>query len=150
AKVWRPAAQIPGAARGGGNPAADEPRLVAAALGGRRRQAGDQAELSVHGGRSPRGGRFHPPYAQDRGAARARAVHAGRVSSGSFVGDDDAALIKAAGDIDTTIFHPVGTAKMGRASDPMAVVDERLRVIGLERLRVVDASVMPTITSRNT
>jgi choline dehydrogenase len=69
---------------------------------------------------------------------------------GSSVGDDEAALIKAAGDIGTTIFHPVGTAKMGRASDPMAVVDERLRVIGLERLRVVDASVMPTITSGNT
>jgi choline dehydrogenase-like flavoprotein len=69
---------------------------------------------------------------------------------GPSVGDDDAALIKAAGDIGTTIFHPVGTAKMGLASDPMAVVDERLRVIGLERLRVVDASVMPTITSGNT
>jgi choline dehydrogenase-like flavoprotein len=69
---------------------------------------------------------------------------------GSSVGNDDATLIKAAGDIGTTIFHPVGTAKMGRASDPMAVVDERLRVIGLERLRVVDASVMPTITSGNT
>jgi choline dehydrogenase-like flavoprotein len=69
---------------------------------------------------------------------------------GGCVGDDEAALIKAAGDIGTTIFHPVGTAKMGRASDPMAVVDERLRVIGLERLRVVDASVMPTITSGNT
>jgi choline dehydrogenase-like flavoprotein len=64
--------------------------------------------------------------------------------------DDDAALAKAAGDIGTTIFHPVGTAKMGRASDAMAVVDERLRLIGLERLRVVDASVMPTITSGNT
>jgi choline dehydrogenase len=69
---------------------------------------------------------------------------------GPAVGDDDAALGKAAGDIGTTIFHPVGTAKMGRASDAMAVVDERLRVIGLERLRVVDASVMPTITSGNT
>jgi choline dehydrogenase-like flavoprotein len=69
---------------------------------------------------------------------------------GPSVGDDDAALGKAAGDIGTTIFHPVGTAKMGRASDAMAVVDERLRVIGLERLRVVDASVMPTITSGNT
>jgi choline dehydrogenase len=69
---------------------------------------------------------------------------------GTSVGNDDAALIKAAGDIGTTIFHPVGTAKMGRASDPMAVVDERLRVMGLERLRVVDASVMPTITSGNT
>jgi choline dehydrogenase len=69
---------------------------------------------------------------------------------GPAVADDDAALIKAAGDIGTTIFHPVGTAKMGRASDPTAVVDERLRLIGLERLRVVDASIMPTITSGNT
>lgn len=64
--------------------------------------------------------------------------------------EDEEALVRAAGDIGTTIFHPVGTAKMGLASDPTAVVDERLRVIGLERLRVVDASVMPTITSGNT
>jgi len=64
--------------------------------------------------------------------------------------DDEASLIKAAGAIGTTIFHPVGTAKMGRDTDPSAVVDERLRVIGLERLRVIDASVMPTITSGNT
>ena len=69
---------------------------------------------------------------------------------GNAVGDDEASLIKAAGDIGTTIFHPVGTAKMGRATDPLAVVDERLRVLGVERLRVVDASVMPTITSGNT
>ena len=64
--------------------------------------------------------------------------------------DDEAALIKAAGDIGTTIFHPVGTAKMGLASDPMMVVDDRLRVAGIERLRVIDASVMPAITSGNT
>lgn len=64
--------------------------------------------------------------------------------------DDDAALAKAAGDIGTTIFHPVGTAKMGRKDDVMAVVDERLRLIGLENVRVIDASVMPTITSGNT
>jgi len=69
---------------------------------------------------------------------------------GPTVGDDDASLAKAAGDIGTTIFHPVGTAKMGTASDPMAVVDERLRFFGLGRLRVADASVMPTITSGNT
>jgi choline dehydrogenase-like flavoprotein len=69
---------------------------------------------------------------------------------GPTVGDDDASLVKAAGDIGTTIFHPVGTAKMGRDSDPLAVVDERLRVLGLEGLRVIDASVMPTITSGNT
>ncbi|HTS40707.1 MAG TPA: GMC family oxidoreductase N-terminal domain-containing protein [Xanthobacteraceae bacterium] len=69
---------------------------------------------------------------------------------GAKTGDDDASLLKAAGDIGTTIFHPVGTAKMGRASDPLAVVDERLRIIGLDRIRVVDASVMPSITSGNT
>ena len=69
---------------------------------------------------------------------------------GPEVGDDDPALIKAAGDIGTTIFHPVGTAKMGRPTDPFAVVDERLRLIGVERLRVIDASVMPTISSGNT
>jgi choline dehydrogenase len=64
--------------------------------------------------------------------------------------DDEQALMQAAGDIGTTIFHPVGTAKMGLASDPLMVVDERLRVAGVERLRVADASVMPTITSGNT
>jgi len=64
--------------------------------------------------------------------------------------DDDAALAKAAGDIGTTIFHPVGTAKMGLPSDPSAVTDARLRVLGIEGLRVIDASVMPTITSGNT
>lgn len=69
---------------------------------------------------------------------------------GPSVGDDDASLAKAAGDIGTTIFHPVGTAKMGTSSDPLAVVDERLRLHGLKGLRVVDASVMPTITSGNT
>ncbi|HYW63602.1 MAG TPA: GMC family oxidoreductase N-terminal domain-containing protein [Bradyrhizobium sp.] len=69
---------------------------------------------------------------------------------GPAVGDDDASLAKAAGDIGTTIFHPVGTAKMGTATDPLAVVDERLRFYGIAGLRVVDASVMPTITSGNT
>jgi choline dehydrogenase len=62
----------------------------------------------------------------------------------------DEELASAAGDVGTTIFHPVGTCKMGVASDRSAVVDARLRIIGLERLRVVDASIMPTITSGNT
>jgi len=62
----------------------------------------------------------------------------------------DEELAKLAGDIGTTIFHPVGTAKMGPAADPMAVVDARLRVHGIRGLRVADASVMPTITSGNT
>jgi choline dehydrogenase-like flavoprotein len=69
---------------------------------------------------------------------------------GPDVGDDQVALVQAAGDIGTTIFHPVGTAKMGLPSDSMAVTDERLRCIGLQGLRIVDASVMPTITSGNT
>ncbi len=62
----------------------------------------------------------------------------------------DEELIKGAGDIGTTIFHPVGTCKMGRAEDPMAVLDSQLRVRGIHHLRVVDASAMPTITSGNT
>jgi choline dehydrogenase len=62
----------------------------------------------------------------------------------------DAELAVAAGKVGTTIFHPVGTCRMGTDNDPAAVVDSRLRVIGVTGLRVVDASVMPTITSGNT
>jgi choline dehydrogenase-like flavoprotein len=72
------------------------------------------------------------------------------VLPGLTVGDDTASLSVAAGNIGTTIFHPVGTAKMGLASDPAAVVDMRLRVYGIDHLRVIDASIMPTITSGNT
>jgi choline dehydrogenase len=69
---------------------------------------------------------------------------------GPSVGDDTASLAVAAGNIGTTIFHPVGTAKMGPASDLESVADSRLRVHGIEHLRVIDASIMPTITSGNT
>ena len=62
----------------------------------------------------------------------------------------DEELARLAGDIGTTIFHPVGTCKMGPATDPAAVVDTRLRVHGVPGLRIADASVMPTITSGNT
>ena len=62
--------------------------------------------------------------------------------------DED--LLRAAGDLGTTIFHPVGTAKMGVDDDPMAVVNERLQVRGIAGLRIADASVMPRITSGNT
>ena len=64
--------------------------------------------------------------------------------------DSDAELVKAAGDIGTTIFHPVGTAKMGRADDPTAVVDASLKLRGVGGIRIADASVMPRITSGNT
>ena len=66
----------------------------------------------------------------------------------SVISDED--LARAAGDIGTTIFHPVGTCKMGPAADPMAVVDERLRCHRVPGLRIADGSVMPTITSGNT
>ena len=62
--------------------------------------------------------------------------------------DED--LARLAGDIATTIFHPVGTTKMGADNDPLAVVDSHLRVRGIRGLRVVDAGVMPLITSGNT
>jgi choline dehydrogenase-like flavoprotein len=62
--------------------------------------------------------------------------------------ESDAELARAAGDIATTIFHPVGTARMG--ADEASVVDPELRVRGVSGLRVIDASIMPTITSGNT
>ena len=62
----------------------------------------------------------------------------------------DEELAKLAGDIASTIFHPVGTTRMGREDDPMAVVNSHLQVRGVRGLRVVDAGVMPNITSGNT
>jgi len=64
--------------------------------------------------------------------------------------ESDEDLARLAGDIATTIFHPVGTTKMGSDSDPMAVLDSRFKVRGVDGLRVVDAGAMPTITSGNT
>jgi choline dehydrogenase len=66
----------------------------------------------------------------------------------AFQSDEE--LVKAAGDIGTTIFHPVGTCKMGQEGDSRAVLDSQLRVRGIQHLRVADASAMPTITSGNT
>jgi choline dehydrogenase len=65
-----------------------------------------------------------------------------------YQGDEE--LARLAGDIATTIFHPVGTTKMGRADDPMAVLDSRMRVRGIAGLRVADGGALPTITSGNT
>jgi choline dehydrogenase-like flavoprotein len=75
--------------------------------------------------------------------------HAEELRPGPAAQSDDE-LLAAARLLGTTIFHPVGTAKMGAASDPMAVVDARLRVHGVAGLRIADASVMPRITSGNT
>ncbi len=86
-------------------------------------------------------------------AAHRRAAGAGATTSRKSTGpvrncESDKDLARLAGDIGTTIFHPVGTCKMG--ADAGAVVDARLRVHGVEGLRVIDASIMPTITSGNT
>jgi choline dehydrogenase len=88
--------------------------------------------------------RFDPSPARSRqtrrlAAARSLARYAPQElkPGANFQSDDE--LVRAAGEIGTTIFHPVGTAKMGLAQDPFAVVDELLRVHGLMGLRVVDA-----------
>jgi choline dehydrogenase len=83
-------------------------------------------------------------------AAPALAPYAPDEFRPGIAAQSEAELARAAGDIGTTIFHPVGTAKMGAAEDPSAVVDARLRVFGLQGLRIADASVMPRITSGNT
>jgi choline dehydrogenase len=98
-----------------------------------RQVAADSLRVTRHIAAQPALARFKP-----------REVRPGA----EFVSDHD--LSRLAGDIGTTIFHPVGTAKMGPASDPSAVVDARLRVHGIGGLHVADASVMPTITSGNT
>ena len=151
-QVRRPAAHLSGLHHQRVQSAAGEPRLRAAALGRSGRQADDPPNYLDR----RRGPAASPPT---RSASRARSWRSRRCRHSSrsrrcrarqVRSDDEAALAKAAGDIGTTIFHPVGTAKMGLPSDPNAVVDARLRVLGIEGLRVIDASVMPTITSGNT
>ena len=83
-------------------------------------------------------------------AGKALAVYAPEEFRPGLQAQSEEELQRAAGDIGTTIFHPVGTAKMGPGADPHAVVNAELCVHGLEGLRVIDASVMPTITSGNT
>ncbi len=78
-----------------------------------------------------------------------RAFKPHEVSPGAEIASDDE-LVEAAGRIATTIFHPVGTARMGRPDDPRAVVDPSLRVQGIDNLLIADASVMPRIVSGNT
>ena len=81
------------------------------------------------------------------GAQALQAYDPQEILPGPDVGSKEE-ILGAVGDIATTIFHPVGTCKMG--SDPLAVVDSALRVHGLRKLRIVDASIMPKIVSGNT
>ncbi len=83
-------------------------------------------------------------------ATRRMAAFAPQEVTPGAVVTDEADMIEAAGRIATTIFHPVGTARMGRKDDPMAVVDPHLQLCGIENLMIADASVMPTIVSGNT
>ena len=83
-------------------------------------------------------------------SALERLAPAERWAGSGVQNDNEAALVDVARRVGVSIFHPVGTARMGLRNDPMAVVDARLRVLGVDRLRVVDASVMPAIISGNT
>ena len=85
-----------------------------------------------------------------RQSALARYTPQERWAGAGVPDDDEAGLRDAAASTGTSIFHPVGSAKMGLANDPMAVVDAELRVIGVHGLRVIDASVMPSLMSGNT
>ena len=108
-----------------------------------------QAELSLDATRTARwprdGMRFTRRIMAREGA---REVFAGGMAARAVAPTRTRALVKAAGDLGTTIFHPVSTCRMGR--DARAVVDDRLRVHGIDGLRVIDASIMPRITSGNT
>ena len=114
---------------------AQPPRIAPRYLAteGDRRVAADSLRLTRRIVAQPALARFHP-----------REVKPGL----EYETDDE--LARLAGDIGTTIFHPVGTCRMGRDDEPGAVLDSRLRVRGVAGLRVVDASVMPDITSGNT
>lgn len=98
-------------------------------------------ELLMHGLREARRIAAMPALAPFRGQ---------ELAPGSRTADDEAQLEAYIRGTATTTYHPVGTCKMGPASDPMAVVDPQLRVHGLPGLRVADASIMPTIVSGNT
>ncbi len=126
--------------------AARKPRLGAYIGAGLRRPAEDRAELSLDADRdvAVRSIRLTRRIAAQPAFAR---YHPEEYRPGSAL-ESDAELEKAAGDIGTTIFHPVGTCRMG--ADPDSVVDPRLRLRALKGLRIADASVMPTITSGNT
>jgi choline dehydrogenase len=120
--------------------------------------AGDPAELPRDRGRSHGRGRRHPPHPAELSllgrpdggaicAARAMARFQPMEFRPGSEFQSEAELVRAAGDVGTTIFHPAGTCRMG--GDALAVVDERLRVHGLAGVRVIDAAIMPTITSGN-
>ena len=114
-----------------------------------RRRPRRSGPITLHAGGPPRRRRLHPRHPPDRRPAGAERVCAGRIRPGPSVARRRRALVQAAGDIGTTIFHPVGTRRWAAPTIPLAVVDERLRVIGMglaRHRRLGDAD----ITSGNT
>ena len=109
--------------------------------------AGDPLQLHERAARSRRnaGSDAHHPAHHDR--ARHAGIATDEIAPGVNIQSDDELLDWVRKNAETT-YHPVGTCKMG--SDPMAVVDDQLRVHGMQGLRVADASIMPTLTSGNT
>ena len=115
------------------------------------RRADDPAELSLDRGGPSRRRRFDPPRPPHRRRAGARALSRREEFRPGAAAQSEAELAQAAGDIGTTIFHPVGTAKMGRDDDRDARSSTRgCACAGSRGLRIADASVMPRITSGNT
>ena len=129
-------------------PAAGVARLGAHQIAQSRGLPGDQAELPARRGGSQGGGGRHALHPAHHGDARRWRSTSRRNTGPVLRFRTDNSLEKAAGELGTTIFHPVGTCKMGK--DPLAVVDDELRVHGVQRLRVIDASIFPRITSGNT
>ena len=124
-----------------------KPRLAAHQERRSFRAAGNPHQLSRDRNRSPRLHRRRPHPAQDSRSAGAEALCGGEVDPGPKVQSDDE-LLDFCRRTGSTVYHPTSTCRMG--SDPLAVVDQRLRVRGIEGLRVVDASVMPDLMSGNT
>ena len=125
-----------------------EPRLAAHQERRPDGAAGNPHQLSRDRDRPHRLHRWHQDPAQDSGRARAEALCASKRSIPASKVSSDEDMLDYCRKTGSTVYHPTSTCRMG--NDPLAVVDQRLRVRGIEGLRVVDASVMPDLMSGNT